>query len=64
MEPIKLPNEEEIRAIYRQGEDAMVALVGSLIRSGASAERTGAGAGRSTGQEQQQQRASHPPAMG
>src|SRR5674476_592117 len=32
MEPIKLPNEEEIRAIYRQGEDAMVALVGSLIR--------------------------------
>jgi transposase len=32
MEPIKLPDEEEIRAIYHQGEDAMVALVGSLIR--------------------------------
>lgn len=30
MEPIKLPDEEEIRAIYRQGEDAMVAFVGSL----------------------------------
>jgi transposase len=30
MEPIKLPNEEQIRAIYRQGEDAMVAFVGSL----------------------------------
>jgi len=32
MEPIKLPDEEEIRAIYHQGEDAMVELVGSLIR--------------------------------
>ncbi len=32
MEPIKLPDEEEIRAIYRQGEGAMVALVSSLIR--------------------------------
>jgi transposase len=32
MEPIKLPKEEEIRAIYQQGEDAMVALVGSLIK--------------------------------
>jgi transposase len=32
MEPIKLPSEEEIRAIYLQGEEAMVALVGSLIR--------------------------------
>lgn len=32
MEPIELPNEGEIRAIYRQGEDAMVAWVGSLIR--------------------------------
>jgi transposase len=30
MEPIKLPSEEEIRVIYRQGEDAVVALVGSL----------------------------------
>jgi hypothetical protein len=30
MEPIKLPKEEEIRAINRQGEDAMVALVSSL----------------------------------
>lgn len=30
MEPIKLPSEEEIRAIYRQGEEAMVAFVGSL----------------------------------
>ena len=30
MEPIKLPSEEEIRFIYRQGEDAVVALVGSL----------------------------------
>lgn len=32
MEPIKLPDEEEIHAIYRQGEDAMVALVSNLIR--------------------------------
>jgi hypothetical protein len=32
MEPTKLPKEEEIRATYRQGEDAMVALVGSLIK--------------------------------
>jgi hypothetical protein len=32
MGPIKLPNEEGIRAIYRQGEDAMVGLVSSLIR--------------------------------
>ena len=30
MEPIKLPSEEEIRVIYRQGEDAVVAWVGSL----------------------------------
>jgi transposase len=30
MEPIRLPNEEEIRNIYRQGEDAVVAFVGSL----------------------------------
>ena len=30
MEPIKLPSEEEIRAIYRQGEEAMVTFVGSL----------------------------------
>jgi len=30
MEPIKLPDEEEIRAIYRQGEEAVVALVGGL----------------------------------
>ena len=30
MEPIKLPSEEEIRAIYRQGEDAVVAFVGGL----------------------------------
>jgi len=32
MEPIKLPDEEEIRAIYKQGEEAMAALVGSLLR--------------------------------
>lgn len=32
MEPIKLPDEEDIRAIYRQGEDAMVAWVSSLIQ--------------------------------
>ena len=32
MEPTKLPKEEEIRATYRQGEDAMVTLVGSLIK--------------------------------
>lgn len=31
MEPIKLPSEEEIRFIYRQGEDAVVAWAGSLI---------------------------------
>jgi len=63
MEPIKLPNEEEIRAIYRQGEDAMVALVGSLIRVvQALSERI---------QELEDQLAknsttvgSHPPAMG
>ncbi len=30
MEPIKLPSEEEIRAIYRQGEEAMVRYVSSL----------------------------------
>jgi transposase len=30
MEPIKLPSEEEIRAIYRQGEEAMVTFVSSL----------------------------------
>jgi len=30
MEPIKLPSEEEICIIYRQGEDAVVALMGSL----------------------------------
>jgi transposase len=30
MEPIKLPDEEEIRIIYQKGEDAMVTFVGSL----------------------------------
>jgi len=30
MEPIKLPNKEEMRIIYRQGVDGMVAFVGSL----------------------------------
>ena len=33
MEPIKPPSEEEIYAFCRQGEDAMVALVSSLIDS-------------------------------
>jgi hypothetical protein len=30
MEPIKLPSEEQIRVIYRQGKEAVGALVGSL----------------------------------
>ena len=30
MEPIKLPDEGEIRALYRQGEEAVVAFVGAL----------------------------------
>jgi transposase len=30
MEPIKLPSEEEVRAIYRQGEEAIVTFVSSL----------------------------------
>ncbi len=33
MEPIHVPTEEEIRAIYRQGEDATVAFVGSLVEA-------------------------------
>ncbi|RPI85696.1 MAG: hypothetical protein EHM41_10270 [Chloroflexi bacterium] len=32
MEPLQLPTEEEIRAVVRQGEDAVVSLVNSLIR--------------------------------
>jgi hypothetical protein len=32
MEPLKLPDEEEIRAVYRQGEEATVQLVVSLIQ--------------------------------
>jgi transposase len=32
MEPLKLPTEEEIRAAIRQGEDATVALISSLIQ--------------------------------
>ena len=31
MEPLRLPTEEEVRAAARQGEDAVVALVGSLV---------------------------------
>jgi transposase len=33
MEPNRLPTEEEIRAVYRQGEDAVVAFVGGLIEA-------------------------------
>jgi transposase len=33
MEPIRLPSEEEIRAVYRQGEDATVVFVGRLIEA-------------------------------
>jgi len=38
MEPIKLPSEEEIRAIYRQGEEAMETYVNSLSGIVASLE--------------------------
>ena len=31
MKPIHLPNEEEIRVAYRQGENAVVVLVSKLI---------------------------------
>lgn len=31
MEPLHLPTEEEVRATTRQGEDAVIALVSSLI---------------------------------
>jgi transposase len=33
MEPVRLPNEEEIRGVYRQGEDAVVALFSKLIEA-------------------------------
>jgi transposase len=33
MEPLHLPTEEEIRAAAREGEDAVVALVGSLVEA-------------------------------
>ncbi len=33
MEPLQTPIEEEIRAIYRQGEDATVVFIGSLIEA-------------------------------
>jgi transposase len=33
MEPLKLPTEEEIRAIYRQGEDSTVAFIGNLVEA-------------------------------
>lgn len=33
MEPIKILREEEIRAIYRQGEDAVVELIQSMQQS-------------------------------
>lgn len=32
MEPLKLPSEDEVRAIYRQGEEATIQFVASLIR--------------------------------
>ena len=32
MEPLRLPSEEEIRAAIRQGEDAVIALVSSLLQ--------------------------------
>jgi transposase len=33
MEPLRIPTEEEIRAIARQGEDAVVAMVGKLLQA-------------------------------
>ncbi len=33
MEPLRLPTEEEIRAAAREGEDAVVALVSSLVEA-------------------------------
>jgi hypothetical protein len=33
MEPLQPPTEVEIRAIYRQGEDATVVFIGSLIEA-------------------------------
>jgi hypothetical protein len=32
MEPLRLPTEEGIRVVVRQGEDAVVSLVNSLIQ--------------------------------
>ena len=32
MEPLRLPSEEEIRAVVRQGEDAVVQLVSGLMQ--------------------------------
>jgi len=33
MEPMRLPTEEEIRAVYQQGADATVDMVGKLIEA-------------------------------
>ena len=33
MEPLRMPTEEEIRAAAREGEDAVVALVSSLVEA-------------------------------